>query len=78
MFSTEISQNQINFASDIEMILLKFPKISFLLSSHIYICRGVLMDDAMILSCGHSYGSGGMQHIYRMVCQRILTHLIFY
>ncbi|XP_039782021.1 U-box domain-containing protein 62-like isoform X9 [Panicum virgatum] len=27
---------------------------------------GVLMDDAMILSCGHSYGSGGMQHIYRM------------
>ncbi|XP_062214197.1 U-box domain-containing protein 62-like isoform X9 [Phragmites australis] len=27
---------------------------------------GVLMDDAMILSCGHSYGSSGMQHIYRM------------
>uniref|UniRef100_J3LU41 PUB 62/63 C-terminal domain-containing protein n=1 Tax=Oryza brachyantha TaxID=4533 RepID=J3LU41_ORYBR len=27
---------------------------------------GVLMDDAMILSCGHSYGSNGMQHIYRM------------
>ncbi|RCV40262.1 hypothetical protein SETIT_9G038500v2 [Setaria italica] len=27
---------------------------------------GVLMDDAMILSCGHSYGSGGMHHIYRM------------
>ncbi|KAF8708565.1 hypothetical protein HU200_029936 [Digitaria exilis] len=27
---------------------------------------GILMDDAMILSCGHSYGSGGMQHIYRM------------
>ncbi|CAN6297291.1 unnamed protein product [Urochloa humidicola] len=27
---------------------------------------GVLMDDAMILSCGHSYGNGGMQHIYRM------------
>lgn len=34
------------------------------------------MDDAMILSCGHSYGSGGMQHIYRMVCQRILNPLI--
>jgi hypothetical protein len=30
------------------------------------------MDDAMILSCGHSYGSNGMQHIYRMVCPRIL------
>uniref|UniRef100_A0A0E0D8Q5 PUB 62/63 C-terminal domain-containing protein n=1 Tax=Oryza meridionalis TaxID=40149 RepID=A0A0E0D8Q5_9ORYZ len=27
---------------------------------------GILMDDAMILSCGHSYGSNGMQHIYRM------------
>ncbi|KAM3279348.1 hypothetical protein ACQJBY_046593 [Aegilops geniculata] len=27
---------------------------------------GILMDDAMILSCGHSYGSSGMQHIYRM------------
>lgn len=27
---------------------------------------GVLMDDAMILSCGHSYGSSGMQHVYRM------------
>jgi hypothetical protein len=28
------------------------------------------MDDAMILSCGHSYGSSGMQHVYRMVCQK--------
>ncbi|ONM10755.1 U-box domain-containing protein 62 [Zea mays] len=28
--------------------------------------RGVLMDDALILSCGHSYGSSGMQHVYRM------------
>ncbi|XP_008670196.1 U-box domain-containing protein 62-like isoform X1 [Zea mays] len=27
---------------------------------------GVLMDDALILSCGHSYGSSGMQHVYRM------------
>ncbi|XP_066341621.1 U-box domain-containing protein 62-like isoform X1 [Miscanthus floridulus] len=27
---------------------------------------GILMDDAMILSCGHSYGSSGMQHVYRM------------
>ncbi|KQK12501.1 hypothetical protein BRADI_1g04090v3 [Brachypodium distachyon] len=27
---------------------------------------GILMDDATILSCGHSYGSNGMQHIYRM------------
>ena len=25
------------------------------------------MDDAMILPCGHSFGSGGMQQVYRMV-----------
>lgn len=25
------------------------------------------MDDAMILPCGHSFGSGGMQHVMRMV-----------
>ncbi|URD75152.1 U-box domain-containing protein [Musa troglodytarum] len=27
---------------------------------------GTLMDDAMILSCGHSFGSSGMQHVYKM------------
>ncbi|XP_072997616.1 U-box domain-containing protein 62 [Typha latifolia] len=27
---------------------------------------GFLMEDAMILSCGHSYGSTGMQHVFRM------------
>ncbi|XP_017698773.1 U-box domain-containing protein 63 isoform X2 [Phoenix dactylifera] len=27
---------------------------------------GALMDDAMILSCGHSFGSSGVQHVYRM------------
>lgn len=25
------------------------------------------MDDAMILPCGHSFGSGGMQHIMKIV-----------
>lgn len=25
------------------------------------------MDDAMILRCGHSFGSGGVQQIIRMV-----------
>lgn len=30
--------------------------------------RGELMDDAMILPCGHSFGSGGVQHVIRMVC----------
>lgn len=27
---------------------------------------GTLMDDAMILPCGHSFGSGGLQHVIRM------------
>ncbi|XP_057483061.1 U-box domain-containing protein 62-like isoform X1 [Actinidia eriantha] len=27
---------------------------------------GGLMDDAMILPCGHSFGGGGMQHVIRM------------
>ncbi|CDP13905.1 unnamed protein product [Coffea canephora] len=27
---------------------------------------GALMDDAMILPCGHSFGSGGIQHVLRM------------
>ncbi|KAJ4970784.1 hypothetical protein NE237_003883 [Protea cynaroides] len=27
---------------------------------------GSFMDDAMILPCGHSFGSGGMQHVLRM------------
>lgn len=29
--------------------------------------RGALMDDAMMLSCGHTFGSIGMQHVYKMV-----------
>ncbi|KAK6932913.1 hypothetical protein RJ641_035807 [Dillenia turbinata] len=27
---------------------------------------GTLMDDAMILPCGHSFGSGGMLHVFRL------------
>ncbi|KAJ9176011.1 hypothetical protein P3X46_014505 [Hevea brasiliensis] len=27
---------------------------------------GALMDDAMILPCGHSFGAGGLQHVIRM------------
>ncbi|KAK7842579.1 u-box domain-containing protein 62 [Quercus suber] len=31
--------------------------------------NGALMDDAMILPCGHSFGGGGIQHVTRMkVC----------
>ncbi|CAJ2641720.1 unnamed protein product [Trifolium pratense] len=29
---------------------------------------GTLMDDAMILPCGHSFGGGGIQHVIRMAC----------
>lgn len=29
--------------------------------------RGALMDDAMILPCGHSFGGGGIQHVVRTV-----------
>ena len=28
------------------------------------------MDDAMILFCGHSYGSAGMQHVLKTVGSR--------
>ncbi|GFZ15109.1 RING/U-box superfamily protein [Actinidia rufa] len=31
---------------------------------------GVLMDDAMILPCGHSFGGGGMQHKACYTCSR--------
>lgn len=35
------------------------------------------MDDAMILSCGHSFGGGGMQHVTRMVSsQKIPLNMI--
>lgn len=27
---------------------------------------GILMDDAIILPCGHSFGGGGLQHVQRM------------
>lgn len=30
-------------------------------------CRGALMDDAMILPCGHSFGDGGIQQVIKMV-----------
>ncbi|CAL5343758.1 unnamed protein product [Camellia sinensis] len=29
---------------------------------------GALMDDAVILPCGHSFGGGGIQHVIRMFC----------
>lgn len=38
---------------------------------------GTLMDDAMILSCGHSFGSVGLQHILKMksccACSRSIS-----
>ncbi|KAL4576066.1 hypothetical protein LXL04_012154 [Taraxacum kok-saghyz] len=35
---------------------------------------GALMDDAMILPCGHSFGSGGMQHVMRMKACYTCSH----
>ncbi|KAL7612103.1 hypothetical protein Lser_V15G09097 [Lactuca serriola] len=35
---------------------------------------GTLMDDAMILPCGHSFGSGGMQHVMRMKACYTCSH----
>lgn len=41
-------------------------------------CRGTLMDDAVILSCGHSFGSSGMQHVYKMVSSGSLYRCIYF
>ncbi|KAK9077978.1 hypothetical protein SSX86_002035 [Deinandra increscens subsp. villosa] len=35
---------------------------------------GALMDDAMILPCGHSFGSSGMQHVLRMKACYTCSH----
>ncbi|KAD5961551.1 hypothetical protein R6Q59_014330 [Mikania micrantha] len=35
---------------------------------------GALMEDAMILSCGHSFGSDGMQHVMRMKACYTCSH----
>lgn len=35
---------------------------------------GALMDDAMILPCGHSFGSGGMQQVMRMKACYTCSH----
>ncbi|XP_076916733.1 U-box domain-containing protein 62-like [Bidens hawaiensis] len=35
---------------------------------------GALMDDAMILPCGHSFGSNGMQHVMRMKACYTCSH----
>nr|XP_043635014.1 U-box domain-containing protein 62-like [Erigeron canadensis] len=35
---------------------------------------GALMDDAMILSCGHSFGSSGMQHVMRIKACYTCSH----
>nr|XP_043617080.1 U-box domain-containing protein 62-like [Erigeron canadensis] len=35
---------------------------------------GVLMDDAMILPCGHSFSSGGMQHVMKMKACYTCSH----
>lgn len=37
---------------------------------------GTLMDDAMILPCGHSFGSGGLQHVIRMKACYTCSHSV--
>ncbi|KAH1245702.1 U-box domain-containing protein 62 [Glycine max] len=34
---------------------------------------GALMDDAVILPCGHSFGGGGIQHVIRMLAALVLN-----
>lgn len=41
----------------------------------VWSCRGALMDDAMILPCGHSFGGGGMQHVIKLVCLAVYTSI---
>lgn len=43
------------------------PSLFIIFFLNLLFSRGALMDDAMILPCGHSFGSGGMQQVYRMV-----------
>ncbi|KAL3015058.1 hypothetical protein AAZX31_06G136000 [Glycine max] len=38
---------------------------------------GALMDDAVILPCGHSFGGGGIQHVIRMVGSKPSNAIIF-
>ncbi|KAD6796486.1 hypothetical protein E3N88_07382 [Mikania micrantha] len=37
---------------------------------------GALMDDAMILPCGHSFGNDGLQHIMKMKACYTCSHLV--
>ncbi|KAL5583602.1 hypothetical protein UlMin_016044 [Ulmus minor] len=46
------------------------------LGESLKLLRSALMDDAMILPCGHSFGRGGIQHVIRMTsddCKRSYT-----
>lgn len=53
---------------------LRFFHSEFDLCVTLWKFRGALMDDAMILPCGHSFGGGGIRHVIRMVssCETIL------
>ncbi|TYH20700.1 hypothetical protein ES288_A05G451200v1 [Gossypium darwinii] len=37
---------------------------------------GALMDDAMILPCGHSFGAAGIQHVLRMLSELRCRHFV--
>lgn len=44
-----------------------FKLVSLISSSYFWKLRGALMDDAMILPCGHSFGAAGVQQVIRAV-----------
>lgn len=69
MFTPYISSNTYsstyrNKEKIIIMGLMFLPFVCFII---ILNSRGALMDDAMILLCGHSFGADGIQHVLRMV-----------
>ncbi|KAK9159303.1 hypothetical protein Scep_005877 [Stephania cephalantha] len=56
---------------DVSLIMDSGESLRAILSDPI---TGTLMDDAMILPCGHSFGSSGMQHVIRMKACYTCSH----
>ena len=59
-----MSLNHLEFFCNHNFVNFNFE--GFLLTQMCF-SRGTLMDEAMILTCGHSFGSVGLQHVLRMV-----------
>ncbi|KAK9124742.1 hypothetical protein Sjap_014344 [Stephania japonica] len=56
---------------DVSLIMDSGESLRAILSDPI---TGTLMDDAMILPCGHSFGSSGMQHVIRVKACYTCSH----